>query len=158
MEHLDFLRAWDPPRWAAGHRKQVLLSCKQRCPQIASRAAMRPKSVRSEQMNIFVCHSVQKKGWHVLIWGSLLNSRHPKSRVRVLGRVRTAPDGSDNAASEDPEMNSKSLKKHKELHGFLRFWHPKNINILIFSAEFTLKLKAIFLLNIRISIVTAEFS
>ena len=30
--------------------------------------------------------------------------------MRVSGRVRTAPDGSDNQDNEDPEMNYKSLK------------------------------------------------
>ena len=70
-----------------------------------------------------------------------------KGRVRVLGRVRTAPHGHDNA---DPEMNSKSLtnirnynvflqnwtpqnihinEKHKELHCFLQCWPPQSIKI-----------------------------
>ena len=50
-----------------------------------------------------------------------------KGRVRVLGRVRNAPRGHDNAASAKTEVNSKSLKNIGNYNVFCKVDLPKTV-------------------------------
>ena len=62
----------------------------------------------------------------------LLTAVIRKGRVRVLGRVRTAPRGHDCAdaeVSEDAEVNSKSLQNIRNYNVCLQNWLPKNNHV-----------------------------